>query len=283
MSPKVLSEFSLFHVVVDTDETATRVLNTMIREKTGRVTFMPLNRLHPKNPPTPNAQDAIPLIDKLRFDPMHLKAFQQVFGKTCVCRDLSIAAAYVKSHGINTITLDGDKVDRKGALTGGYYDVRRSRLEAVNSVMSWKSKFTADEKRLKEVTSTIHQLEQEITKLVGRMQVLGNQQTQARSTRETLAEESAQFSKEKDRLTARTERLENEIQDLESELTGLKAKLDSYRAEMASPLANGLSDDEEEQVETLGRELEEMQKQLRELGKTKNEVRRWCAELTSGD
>lgn len=245
----------------------------MIREKTGRVTFMPLNRLHPKNPPTPNAQDAIPLIDKLRFDPMHAKAFQQVFGKTCVCRDLTIAAAYVKSHGINTITLDGDKVDRKGALTGGYYDVRRSRLEAINSVMSWKSKFTADEKRLREVTTTIHQLEQEITRLVGKIQVLGNQQAQARGVRETLAEESAQFAREKDRLTTRIERLENEIQELESELTGLGSKLDGYRAEMASPLANGLSSVEEEEIDALGRELEERQKQLREFGKTKNEVR----------
>lgn len=244
----------------------------MIKEKTGRVTFMPLNRLHPKNPPTPNAQDAIPLIDKLRFDPMHLKAFQQVFGKTCVCRDLTIAAAYVKSHGINTITLDGDKVDRKGALTGGYYDVRRSRLEAINSIMSWKSKFTANDKRLKEVTAAIHQVEQEITRLVGRMQIVTSQQTQARNTRETLAEESAQFAKEKDRLTGRIERLEGEILDLESELTGLRAKLDGYRAEMASPLANGLSDEEEEQIEALGREVEEHQKQLREFGQTKNEA-----------
>ncbi|KAI0087967.1 hypothetical protein BDY19DRAFT_202098 [Irpex rosettiformis] len=253
---------SLFHVVVDTDETATRVLNTMIKEKTGRVTFMPLNRLHPKNPPTPNAQDAIPLIDKLRFDPIHLKAFQQVFGKTCVCRDLTIAAAYVKSHGINTITLDGDKVDRKGALTGGYYDVRRSRLEAISNVMSWKSKFIADDKRLKEVTTAIQQLEQEITRLVGRMQVLGNQQNQARSIRESLAEESAQFAKEKERLTGRIERLEGEIQELETELDGLRAKLNGYTAEIASPLANGLSAEEEEQIETLGREIEERQKQL---------------------
>ena len=244
----------------------------MIKEKTGRVTFMPLNRLHPKNPPTPNAQDAIPLIDKLRFDPMHLKAFQQVFGKTCVCRDLTIAAAYVKSHGINTITLDGDKVDRKGALTGGYYDVRRSRLEAINSVMSWKSKFTADDKRLKEVTTAIQQLEQEITRLVGRMQVVGNQQTQARNIRESLVEESAQFAKEKERLTGRIERLEGEIQDLETELSGLRAKLEGYTAEIASPLANGLSAEEEEQIEALGREIEERQKQLREFGRTKNEV-----------
>ncbi|KZV71254.1 RecF/RecN/SMC protein [Peniophora sp. CONT] len=75
---------SLFHVVVDTDQTASKVLDVMLKERTGRVTFMPLNRLHPKNPPLPNAQDAIPLLDKLRYTPQHARAFQQVFGKTCV-------------------------------------------------------------------------------------------------------------------------------------------------------------------------------------------------------
>lgn len=244
----------------------------MIKEKTGRVTFMPLNRLHPKNPPTPNAQDAIPLIDKLRFDPLHLKAFQQVFGKTCVCRDLTIAAAYVKSHGINTITLDGDKVDRKGALTGGYYDVRRSRLEAINGVMTWKAKYTSDEKRLREVTSAIHTLEQEITRLVGKMQVLGNQQTQARNIRESLTEESAHFARERERLVGRIERVEGEISELETELGGLRAKLEGYRAEMGGPMSRGLSGEEEEMIEALGREVEERQKVLREFGKTKNEV-----------
>lgn len=74
---------SLFHVVVDTDVTAQTVLEIMLKERTGRVTFMPLNRLHPKNPPSPNAQDAIPLIDKLNFDPMYEKALQQVFEIDC--------------------------------------------------------------------------------------------------------------------------------------------------------------------------------------------------------
>ncbi|KAH9913356.1 hypothetical protein B0H21DRAFT_896218 [Amylocystis lapponica] len=141
---------SLFHIVVDNDDTASKVLEIMIREKTGRVTFMPLNRLKPTIPPTPNAQDAIPLLDKLRYDQAHAKALEQVFGKTCVCRDLTIAAAYVKSHGINTITLDGDRVDRKGSLTGGYHDVRRSRIEAIKSVISWKAKHKTDSERLQE-------------------------------------------------------------------------------------------------------------------------------------
>lgn len=73
---------------------------------------------------------------------------------------------------------------------------------------------------------------------MGKIQVLGNQQTQACNTRETLAEESAQYGKKKERLAGRIEQLEAEI---ESELASLRAKLDGYRTEMASPLANGLS------------------------------------------
>lgn len=269
---------SLFHVVVDTDVTAQTVLEIMLKERTGRVTFMPLNRLHPKNPPSPNAQDAIPLIDKLNFDPMYEKALQQVFGKTCVCRDLTIAAAYVKSHGINTITLDGDKVDRKGALTGGFYDVRRSRLEAINSVMSWKAKHTTDEKRLREVTAAIMQIEQEITRMMGRIQVLQNQQVQTKTSRERLTEDAAHLEREKERLVVRIEKLEVDVNDLEAELAGLTAKLEGYRAELSSPLAHGLTEEEEDLIEELGKEVEQRQRQLLELSKRKNEVRiSWIA------
>ena len=73
-------------------------LDVMLKEKTGRVTFMPLNRLKPKNPPAPNSPEAEPLLEKLRFDRKYENAFQQVFGKTCVCRDLTIAAAYEYFH-----------------------------------------------------------------------------------------------------------------------------------------------------------------------------------------
>lgn len=247
----------------------------MLKERTGRVTFMPLNRLKPKSPPTPNAQDAIPLIDKLRFDNAHVKAFQQVFGKTCVCRDLTIAAAYVKSHGINTITLDGDKVDRKGALTGGYHDVRRSRIEAIKSVSSWKAKYTEADTRLSEVKTTIAQLEQEITRIVGRIQVLTNQQNQARHSHETLTDEISALNREHERVSERITRFEADTEELESELRSAGAKVEGFRAELASPLAQGLTPQEERMIEELGREVEQHRKQLLELGQKKNEVRQY--------
>jgi structural maintenance of chromosome 3 (chondroitin sulfate proteoglycan 6) len=263
---------SLFHVVVDNDATASKVLEVMIKEKTGRVTFMPLNRLKPKNPPPPNAQDAIPLIDKLRYEPIHQKAFQQVFGKTCVCRDLTIAAAYVKSHGINTITLDGDKVDRKGALTGGYHDVRRSRIEAIKNVTTWKAKFDTEEKRVTEVKATSLEIDQKVTRVQGRLQVTNSLQEQARTSRQTLLDEANALTREGDRLKERIIRLEGDVDDMETELGGLQAKLASYNNELASPMSKSLTDEEEMMIDTLGKEVETRQKQVIELGKARVEV-----------
>jgi structural maintenance of chromosome 3 (chondroitin sulfate proteoglycan 6) len=263
----------LFHVVVDTDQTASKVLDVMLRERIGRVTFMPLNRLKPKNPVPPNADDAIPLLEKLRYDPAHAKAFQQVFGKTCVCRDLTVAAAYVKSHGINTITLDGDKVDRKGALTGGYHDVRRSRLEAVKNVATWRSRVATEEARSREVKAETLKLDQEITRVSGRIQVLSSQQKVARETREGISAEIMVIQREKERIEGRISKLEEDVQELGGELRALDARVEAYRSELSSPMVQELSVEERDFIDELSRDVEARQKSLVEMGKTKTEVR----------
>lgn len=56
---EVTAGTSLFHVVVDTDETATAILNVLIRERLGRITFIPLNRLKSQTIEYPNAKEAI--------------------------------------------------------------------------------------------------------------------------------------------------------------------------------------------------------------------------------
>ncbi|KAJ2929838.1 hypothetical protein H1R20_g7273, partial [Candolleomyces eurysporus] len=263
---------SLFHVVVDTDETASKVLDVMLKEKTGRVTFMPLNRLKPKNPPMPNGPDAEPLLGKLIYDPKFEKAFSQVFGKTCVCRDLNIAAAYVKSHGINTITLDGDKVDRKGALTGGYHDVRRSRIEGIRNVTSWRDKFEAEGAKSREVKRDIGTVEQEITQMNGRIVVLNGHMNQVREARERLMEEGGSLSRAKERVRERIGRLETDVEELETELKGLDGKLEALSAELKTPLSNGITAEEEQLIVTLGKEVDRRKKEMVDLSRRKNEL-----------
>lgn len=258
--------------MVDTDETASRVLDVMLKEKTGRVTFMPLNRLNPRNPPTPNEDDAEPLIDKMRYDPKFEKAFQQVFGKTCVCKDLTIAASYVRSHGINTITLDGDKVDRKGALTGGYHDVRRSRIEGIKNVTTWRAKYDGDRKRSDEVKQAISKLEQEITTLAGKITVLNGQQGHIRESRDQSTEEGTVLSREKERVKARIVKLEMDVDELEMEQHSLQTKIAGYNQELTTPLSNGLTAQEEQLIVALGKEVERRKKEMLELSRRKNQV-----------
>lgn len=248
----------------------------MLKEKTGRVTLMPLNRLKPKMPSAPSlphhAQDAEPLLSKLRYEPKHEKAFQQVFGKTWVCRDLTVAAAYVKSHGINTITLDGDRVDRKGALTGGYHDVRRSRIEAIRNVTMWKDKVESEEARLKEVKNGILRVEQEVTQLAGKISVLNGQQGQVRDARERMMEEGNVVAREKDKIQERIERAEKEVEELEMERVNVRARMDGYRQELGTDLVDGLTAQEEGLAEGLSKEVERRRKDVVELGRQKVEL-----------
>jgi len=263
---------SLFHVVVDTDETASRVLDVMLKEKTGRVTFMPLNRLHPRNPPMPNEEDCEPLLQKLRYDSKYEKALQQVFGKTCVCKDLTIAASYVRSHGINTITLDGDKVDRKGALTGGYHDVRRSRIEGIKNVIIWRAKHEADRKRSDEIKQVISRLEQEITALAGKITILNGQQGQIRESRDRTMEDGVSLNREREKIKERIIKLEMDVDELEMEQHSLLTKIKDYRQELASPMSNGLTHEEEALIVSLGKEVERRKKEILEFNKMRNQV-----------
>jgi structural maintenance of chromosome 3 (chondroitin sulfate proteoglycan 6) len=50
----------------------------MNKEKSGRVTFMPLNRLKSQKVNYPKADDALPMISKIKFDRTYIMAFEQV-------------------------------------------------------------------------------------------------------------------------------------------------------------------------------------------------------------
>jgi len=49
----------------------------------------------------------------------------------------------------------GDRVDRKGALTGGYLDVRRRRLEAAANLKKWRKEYHDLDDRAKDVKNEI--------------------------------------------------------------------------------------------------------------------------------
>lgn len=56
-----------------------------------------------------------------------------------LCSNLEVAAKYAKSHGLTCVTLEGDIVDSKGGIQGGYHDERTSRLVSFAQVYAEKA------------------------------------------------------------------------------------------------------------------------------------------------
>lgn len=258
---------SLFQIVVDTDETATKILEIMLKEKSGRVTFIPLNRLKHQNVEYPNAKDAIPLIKRLVFDKKYTGAFEQVFGKTIVCQSLEIAGAFTRSHNLNSITLDGDKYDRKGSLTGGYHDVRRSRLDAIKTLKQWQAKHEEDTTGLKEARTTLSRLDQEITQLVGEIQVAEGTRTRVHNEREPMVAELLRAQDDETASRDRIMRLQTKLDEQKSTIRNLKLETVAYEAELKTKMQQTLSDAEQKQISALSDESDQAKKELVELSK----------------
>lgn len=233
---------SLFHMVVDTDETAARLLALLQREKSGRVTFMPLNRLRPPDTHYPQAPDAVVMLRKLSFDEKLLPAFKQVFGKTIICPRLDIAAAYVRScQGLNAITLDGDQVDRRGALSGGFHDPGRSRLDAVKSVQTWLARVDAAQTQLTQQRRELSELEQRVTQLYSDMLRYEAQRTQLQDERAVALDDLTWQRRSEADAAARVERLERAAATRAIDCANVETKRAALENEKGTPLEDRLT------------------------------------------
>ncbi|KAJ6017195.1 Chromosome segregation protein SudA [Penicillium sp. IBT 35674x] len=263
---------SLFHYVVDTDETATKVLEALQKEKAGRVTFMPLNRLRSKPMNLPRASDTIPMIEKIQFDPAYERAFQHVFGKTIICPNLQVASQYARSHGVNAITPDGDRSDKRGALTGGFHDSRQSRLEAVKNVGKWRDEYEAKRNRGTEIRKELEKLDQLITRAVGELQKLEQQRHQVQNSSGPLRQE---LRSKRDLLQNKNDTLDSKrraLRNVEANLAALNDQVGAFQAELSSPFQKSLTDEEEAHLESLSGTAQDLRRQYQELSSKRSEL-----------
>ncbi|KAH8690173.1 putative chromosome segregation protein SudA [Talaromyces proteolyticus] len=268
---EVTAGTSLFHYVVDTDQTATKVLEILQKEKAGRVTFMPLNRLKSRPINLPKASDTIPMIEKLQFDPEYEGAFQQVFGKTIICPNLQVAAQYARSHGVNAITPEGDRSDKRGALTGGFHDSRQSRLEAVKTLTKWRDEYESKKNRATEIRKDLERLDQKVTRAVGELQKLEQRKQQFHGSSGPIRQE---LRSKRELLQNKNDNLDNKqraLHNIESNLTALDGQVAALEAELSSAFQKALTLEEESQLESLGSTAQNLRRQYAELSRQRSE------------
>ena len=263
---------SLFHYVVDNDNTATKLIDMLQKERGGRLTFVPLNRLKPRTSNVPKANDALPMIEKMEFEPTFERAFQQIFSNTVICPNLTIAGQYARSHGVNGVTLDGDRSDNKGAFSGGSLDNKQSRLKAVKNVAKWKDECDNHRTRATEIRRTLEHKDQEITQAVGGLRKKEQTQQQQENSygplRLELRTQTTALENKQDSLDAKR-RAESSI---ESNFQSLTDQLNALEAETNSPFKKDLSPEEESQLENLSAAVQDLKRQHNTLSSTRSEL-----------
>ncbi|KAM0243109.1 hypothetical protein ACHAP5_006899 [Fusarium lateritium] len=265
---------SLFHYIVDNADTATQLADTLYRQQGGRVTFMPLAQLRPRQINLPRSNDAVPLLSKISFDEEYEKAFQQVFGKVVVCPNLTVASQYARSHGVDGITAEGDTTNKRGAMTGGYIDPRKSRLQAVQAVNKWRDEYERLLSQSRDIRQQIEFKDQEITAAMSELQKAKERLRQSvdgfEPLRHELANKSTHLENERGHLDAATRRRDAVENNMNSFLEDLAA----HETELRSDFKKNLTAAEERQLEELGNNIQELQKQWNELSRARRDSER---------
>jgi chromosome segregation ATPase len=91
------------------------------------------------------------MLSVIKFDPQYDGVMRQLFAETVIVSNLDAGGRVSRNERFNCVTIDGDQVNRRGPLTGGYMDRKRSKLEASNFLCKTKEKLAPAEVRILEL------------------------------------------------------------------------------------------------------------------------------------
>ncbi|MGK7892160.1 MAG: hypothetical protein AB4372_00505 [Xenococcus sp. (in: cyanobacteria)] len=241
----------LGYIVVDSDQVGAEGIELLKRQKAGRATFLPLNKI--KAPPPVNmatmrfGRGFIDLaVNLINCDSQYRNIFAYVLGHTVVFDNLANARSLLGKHRI--VTLEGEILEISGAMTGGSISSRSSlRFGKVTTNESREA--DALKTRLSEIETILSNNDLRISQ----------QSTQIKKLTESLTE-AKQFHREKQLLL---QQLEKEIKQLTSQKSQLTQQLTNHNQER---------DNIQSRSQSLSSSIPEQETQLQQLQQRLNEL-----------
>ena len=238
----------LANVVVDDDGVGQRCIDHLKSRNAGRATFLPMTEMQsrslPAAPDLPGVVDfAYNLVD---FDSAYAEVFSYVVGDTLVVEDMETARDLMGEFRI--VTLDGDLVEKSGAMTGGSksgsrYSFTRSgkgQLERVaeriaeleEEKQSVRSEVRDVEERLDDARDRQSDAAEQVREIETDVESLENRRGDAEDRIESLEDELADIEAEREEVAAEMEAIETDIEEKTADIEGLEAEIDDLETEL---------------------------------------------------
>ncbi|WP_232687433.1 chromosome segregation protein SMC [Halobacterium zhouii] len=265
------------HVVVDDDGVGQTCIEYLKQRNAGRATFLPLtemqNRSVGSTPSMPGVVDfAVNLVD---FDQQYAGVFSYVLGDTLVVEDMETARDLMGDYRL--VTLEGELVEKSGAMTGGSrsgsrYSFSKSgkgQLERVAERIQRLEDERAD------IRSDVRDIESRLDDARDRMQDATDQVRSIQNDVEQAEGEREEVEDEIDDLEARIEELETEREEVDERMQSLDADIAEQKEvvaevedeieELEAELADSKIPDLTEEKEAIEDEIDDMEDRVDDL------------------
>ena len=254
----------LGQVVVDDDRIAARAIELLKNRRAGRLTFLPLNKIRAPGGGgggaaftrgnRPGGEGGAGLIGRavelVRFEPVYDQVFAYVFGDTLVFSDL--ASARLQLGRSRAVTLEGELLEKSGAMTGGSFSQRSGGLSFGRSndqdeaeplrrrLLELGETLAACRREESKLGQSLEQLKPQLRELEQKQAALVAERNAARRNHGPLLERSRQRAERLDRLQQDQASQRQRLDAIGLELTPLQEEL--HRLEAAEQ-SSGSQDD----------------------------------------
>jgi chromosome segregation protein len=231
----------LGHLVVESDRVASQAIELLKRQRAGRATFLPLNKIRPPRfTPIPDWKRPDGLIDYavelIDCDDRYRPVFAFVFGGTAVFETLAAARAHLGQ--LRMVTLEGDLLETSGAMTGGSVSQRRGQLHFGTVEAGESEEAIALKQRLGELERVLARCEQRIAAASAAAKAASQALMEARQHYREQQLQAEQQQRQFRQLQAQRAEAETRLARYQQELTTAQARL----AELAQALPDQESD-----------------------------------------
>ncbi len=254
------------YVVVDTAENG-QLLIRHIREQGAFITVLPLDLVRGQRlafrPQHLNARGVLgPLIEQISFDRRFEALFSQLLGSTLLVRtmDDAVQLARTQPDRPRLVTLDGELLDRGGAMSGGRRNASAGVLGQAQELEQLETDAVAAEERSQESQQKLTELQQLVRDTVAALRQLEVQQSELARLEAARRERAAIHDHLMQDLKARRQELQAELQRLDG--TELPAEVPAAELDAAAAL-----------VADLGARLESLAERISKAAADQQQVR----------